>query len=162
MTYGKPTPCLAVIDLDTKQESLWNLSQLSGKAVFAEEGEQVNSLVWINRKQVVLLSENTIMRIDVKNGKLLDYSKITDESFENWNVSGTVLSYVVMRNDNYIFEALDLATMKKLVSIDAGQWKPGYGEYDMLYCDGIVYKIDKKIYIAIPLKKRNFKEYILA
>jgi len=158
LTYGKPTTCLAVIDLDTKQKLLWNLSKLSGKAVFSEEGEQVNCLVWLNREQVALLSENTIMCVDIKNGKLLKHSRITDEPFVNWNVSGTVLSYVVMRNGNYIFEALDLASMKKLASIDAGQWKPGFGEDDMLYCDGTVYKIDKKSLYRYSFEEKKFQK----
>lgn len=158
LTYGKPTPCLAVIDLKTQKETLWNLSELSGKAAFTEEGEQIDQLVWLNKEVVALISGNSVIRIDIKNGKLLEQSKIAEEPFVNWNLSGTLLSYVVKRDGIYIFEAVDLEGMKKLVSINAGSWKPGFGEYDMLYCDGTVYKIDKKNLYRYSFEKKEYEK----
>ncbi|MCI8337483.1 MAG: hypothetical protein HFH62_02210 [Lachnospiraceae bacterium] len=158
LTYGKPTPCLAVIDLKTQKETLWNLSALYGKAVFSEEGEYIDQLVWLNKKVVALVSGNSVMRIDIKKGELSQQSKIAEEPLANWNLSGTVLSYVVKRDGRYIFEAVDLEDMKKLVSINAGSWRPGFGEYDMLYCDGAVYKTDKKYLYRYSFEKKEYEK----
>ncbi len=158
LTYGKPTPCLAVINLKTKKETLWNLSELSGKAAFSEEGEQIDQMVWLNKKKVALVSGNSVVYIDIVQGKLFEQSRITEESFVNWNLSGTVLSYVVKRNGRYVFEAVELGDMKRLASIDAGSWKPGFGEYDMLYCDGTIYKIDKKNLYRYSFEKKKYEK----
>ncbi len=139
-------------------ETLWNLSELFGRAVFSEEGEQIDQLVWLSKEEVALLSGNMVMRIDVKKGKLLEQSKIAEETFVNWNLSGTVLSYVVKRDGRFIFEAAELMHMKKLASIDAGSWKPGFGEYDMLYCDGIIYKVDKKNLYRYSFEKKDYQK----
>lgn len=158
LTYGRPTPCLTVINLQTQKETLWNLSELSGKAAFSEEGQQIDRLVWLNREEVALVSGNAVMRIDIEKGKLLKQSKIAEEPFVNWNLSGTVLSYVVKRDGRYIFEAVELGNMEKLTSIDAGSWKPGFGEYDMLYCEGIVYKMDKKHLYRYSFEKKSYEK----
>ena len=158
LTYGKPTPCLAVIDLKTQKETIWNLSELYGKAVFSEEGEYINQLVWLNREEVALVSGNSVARIHIVNGRLSQQSKIAEDPLVNWNLSGTVLSYVIERDGRYIFEAVDLNDMKKLASIDAGPWKPGFGEYDMLYCEGTVYKIDKKYLYRYSFEKKEYEK----
>lgn len=158
LTYGKPTPCLMVVNLETKQEVVWNISELAGKAILHEEGEQVEHLAWLDEEHIALLAGNAVIHLDVKRGKILEQYQITEEPFVNWNVSGSVLSYVVEEDGKYLFEAIDLNGMKKLSSIDAGAWKPGFGEYDMLYCDGQIYKVDKKNICCYNFDKKKFQK----
>lgn len=149
--------CVAAVDLKTKKETIWNLSKLAGDIDFFAEENGIRQIVMTSESTVVILSGNRILKLDVTEGRITDNSIVATEQFENWNISGNILSYVVCHKEHYLFEAIDLESGKKLVSLDAGNWKTGFGEYDMLYCDGSVFKIDKKYLYRYDFTKKKFQ-----
>lgn len=150
-------------DLEEGTQKVWNLTDIMEKEGLTPFAGGVSRIVLTGENMLSIVecvNTNQMIQLNTRTGKIEKSVQLPGKVLYDHNsICGNILSCVISDEENNMqFKAFDMASLEEVFTLDLEDMNTGYGQSDLVYCDGVLFRLQED---GLSIYQDSEKEFVL-